>query len=167
MTRPAKALARPNRVTLSQTPEPAGFICKEWMQGALTIEGSLAAHGQHVMLDLTGYTSPRPDEGEWMLDVLRQAVTRSTARQVHAHVEDFDGTQSPPGFAAVVLLDESHLSAHCYSDRGWLAIDCFTCGGTDAQGIVDDVLEALVAVMPDLVVQQHRAVSRFMHPLEG
>ena len=39
----------------------------------------------------------------------------------------------PLGFAAVVLVDESHVTAHCYSDRGWLAIDCFTCGESDPE----------------------------------
>ena len=32
---------------------------------------------------------------------------------------------SPPEFASVVLLDESHVSAHCYSETGLLAIDAF------------------------------------------
>jgi S-adenosylmethionine decarboxylase len=66
----------------------------------------------------------------------------------------------------VVLLDESHLSAHCYSDRGWLAIDCFTCGGTNAEGIVDDVLGAFKSHMPDLVVRQRAVMNRFLHPEE-
>ena len=118
------------------------------------------------MLDLTGYVSRGADEAEWMLNTLRQAVARSDARNVHAHAETFDGTESPPGFAAVILLDESHVSAHCYSDRGWLAIDCFTCGGTDAKGIVDDVLDALTSEMPDLMVQRHAVMNRFLHPKE-
>ncbi|MEC8311570.1 MAG: S-adenosylmethionine decarboxylase, partial [Candidatus Thermoplasmatota archaeon] len=92
----------------------------------MTTKDALAAHGQHVVLDLTGYASPGPDEASWVLSVLEDAVARSGARNVHAHAEMFDGSLSPPGFAAVVLLDESHLSAHCYADRGWLAIDCFT-----------------------------------------
>jgi S-adenosylmethionine/arginine decarboxylase-like enzyme len=33
------------------------------------------------------------------------------------HIEVFDGKGSPPGFASVVLLDESHISAHMYSVR--------------------------------------------------
>ncbi|MGB2018093.1 MAG: S-adenosylmethionine decarboxylase, partial [Candidatus Poseidoniaceae archaeon] len=77
-----------------------------------------------------------------------------------------DGVGSPPGFAAVVLLDESHISAHCYSDRGWLALDCFTCGGTDAEGIADDVLDRLRETMPGIVVHQRSVVDRFLHPAE-
>ncbi|MDP6232745.1 MAG: S-adenosylmethionine decarboxylase [Candidatus Poseidoniaceae archaeon] len=133
----------------------------------MNAKAPLASHGQHVVLDLTGYVSPGPEEGAWVLNVLRDAVARSGAREVHAHVESFDGVISPPGFAAVVLLDESHLSAHCYSDRGWLAIDCFTCGGTNAEGIVEDVLNAFTSEMPDLVVHQRAVMNRFLHPEEG
>lgn len=98
-----------------------------------------------------------------MLEVMRAAVQRSGAREVHAHVERFDGTVSPPGFAAVVLLDESHVSAHCYSELGWLAIDCFTCGTTDPSGIADDITEALVKAMPDLVLRHRGIMNRFIH----
>ena len=144
-----------------------GFKSNFTVSRALTSKDVLAAHGQHVVLDLTGYVPRGPDEAAWVLSVLQDAVARSGARDVHAHVEVFDGSISPPGFAAVVLLDESHLSAHCYSERGWLAIDCFTCGGTDASGIVDDVVNAFLADMPNLVVRQRVAFDRFLHLKEG
>ena len=133
------------------------------LRRALTTK-HLTPHGHHVMVDLTGFVSRGEEDGEWMLALLKAAVERSTAREVHAHVESFDGVGSPPGFAAVVLLDESHISAHCYSDRGWLALDCFTCGGTDAEGIADDVLDRLRETMPGIVVHQRSVVDRFLHP---
>jgi len=43
---------------------------------------------------------------------------------------------SPPGFAAIVMLDESHCSAHSYADLGLLAIDIFTCGSTDPRQLL-------------------------------
>ena len=55
---------------------------------------------------------------------MEKIIDNSAANRVHSHVEIFDGTTSPPGFAAVVLLDESHFTAHCYSSKGWLSIDC-------------------------------------------
>jgi S-adenosylmethionine/arginine decarboxylase-like enzyme len=39
---------------------------------------------------------------------------------------------SPLGFTSVLLLDESHATAHCFSNlesKGLLAVDVFTCGG--------------------------------------
>ena len=99
-----------------------------------------------------------------MLELMQKAVGKSDAKEVHAHVELFDGSTSPPGFAAVVLLDESHVSAHCYSDRGLLAIDAFTCGGTDPTSIVEELKQALYELSPATVLMQQKSVDRFLLP---
>ena len=60
------------------------------------------ANGAHIILDCTGIVGV---EGSWMLSLMEQAVDLSGARRVHSHIENFDGSVSPIGFAAVVLLD--------------------------------------------------------------
>ena len=102
-----------------------------------------------------------------MLQIMRDAVTNSEAKEVHSHVEQFDGITSPPGFAAVVLLDESHVTAHCYSEKGWLAIDCFTCGQCDPNTIVDQIHMALERVMPNLKMIKKSGHDRFLHQQEN
>tara|TARA_S200000501_G_scaffold199886_1_gene188114 strand:- start:5766 stop:6071 length:306 start_codon:yes stop_codon:yes gene_type:complete len=99
-----------------------------------------------------------------MLVLMKKAIENSGAREVHAHVEVFDGTVSPPGFAAVVLIDESHVSAHCYSDRGLLAIDAFTCGNTDPATIITQLKQALQVLSPTIVLMQEKSVDRFLPP---
>ena len=121
------------------------------------------AHGAHVFMDYTGFQSGSSHDGTWMLHHLQQAVSASNLREVHAHVEPFDGSVSPPGFAAVVLIDESHVTAHCYSDRGWLAIDCFTCGGTDPNTLADALHSELLAAIPTLKLMQRTHVPRFLY----
>jgi S-adenosylmethionine decarboxylase len=121
------------------------------------------SHGAHVLLDYTGYMSPKKNDGEWILELLEQAVDRSDARNVHSHVEQFDGSHSPVGFAAVVLLDESHVSAHCYSEKGWLALDCFTCGGSDPNALADDIHQQLMAGIPSLSLKRRQHHPRFLH----
>ena len=121
------------------------------------------AHGKHVFLDFVGYEPQSESDGAWMLDLLERAVERSEARNVHAHVAQFDGSVSPIGFAAVVLLDESHVTAHCYSEKGWLAIDCFTCGESDPSVIADFIQTELEQSMPHLDLKQRRVQDRFLH----
>ena len=121
------------------------------------------SHGKHISVDYTGYKKPVEDDGQWMLNLLEEAVEQSTARCVHSHVEVFDGTVSPLGFASVVLLDESHITAHCYSDRGWLSIDCFTCGETDPNSILDIVCSKLHSAMPNLKQQKRIETKRFIY----
>lgn len=121
------------------------------------------AHGKHIFLDFTGYEPQVESDGQWMLDVLEQAVEQSDARNVHSHAVQFDGSVSPVGFAAVVLLDESHVTAHCYSEKGWLAIDCFTCGDSDPAVIADFIQHHLEATMPHLTLNRRTVQDRFFH----
>lgn len=127
---------------------------------------NLRSHGSHIFLDYTGYLPIGDDDGLWMLQIMRDAVTNSEAKEVHSHVEQFDGITSPPGFAAVVLLDESHVTAHCYSEKGWLAIDCFTCGQCDPNTIVDQIHMALERVMPNLKLIKKSGHDRFLYQQE-
>ena len=85
-----------------------------------------ASQGAHVFLDYINAVFDDEATYEWLFSLMREAVQQSPATEVHAHLAPFDGSTSPPGFAAVVLIDESHVTAHCYADRGLLAIDCFT-----------------------------------------
>ena len=55
-----------------------------------------------------------------------EAQTRR--RNVISQVRYQFGHNSPPGFTAVVVLDESHCSCHTYADLGLIALDVFTCG---------------------------------------
>ena len=122
------------------------------------------SHGKHILLDCTEFFPTSSFDGNDMLELMQKAVNNSDAKEVHAHVELFDGSTSPPGFAAVVLLDESHVSAHCYSDRGLLAIDAFTCGGTDPTSIAEELKQALYELSPATVVMQQKSVNRFLLP---
>ena len=124
------------------------------------------AHGKHVYVDYVGFQSNQSStDGRWILKILQNAVNKCGIREVHSHVEIFDGEHSPPGFAAVVLIDESHVSAHCYSDRGWLAIDAFTCGGHDPENIMDIIHESLTLSSPNIIQMRRDTVNRFIHPL--
>ena len=119
------------------------------------------ARGGHVVLDYIGYSPPVDEDGAWMLQVLRDCVNRAGIREVHAHVAQFNGSESPPGFAAVVLIDESHVSAHCYSESGLLAIDIFTCGDSDPGPLADDIHSMVVEAVPGLDLSGRERLDRF------
>ena len=121
------------------------------------------AHGFHVMVDYTEFFPNTLELGKTMLKIMESAIDNSAAKRVHSHIEIFDGVTSPPGFAAVILLDESHFSAHCYSDKGWLAIDCFTCGGADAEAIVDEIDQQLKRLSPTIILEQRTTANRFLN----
>ena len=120
------------------------------------------SQGAHVLLDYVNANFEDEAAYRWLFSLMREAVRESSATEVHAHLAPFDGSTSPPGFAAVVLIDESHITAHCYADRGLLAIDCFTCGATDPDSIATYLHDRLLERMPAIKCVRRERVDRFL-----
>ena len=118
--------------------------------------------GAHILLDYIHADFKDESSYSWMFELMREAVAESSATEVHAHMVPFDGSTSPPGFAAVVLIDESHITAHCYADQGLLAVDCFTCGQTDPDRIATHLHNRLIERMPGLTCVRKQRVERFV-----
>lgn len=119
------------------------------------------SRGTHVLLDYRNYSSTKENDGWWILDLMRQSVRKCGIREVHSHVEIFDGDLSPPGFAAVVLIDESHVTAHCYSESGLLAIDVFTCGDHDPDCVAEQIHGRLVSENDEIILDRRQRIDRF------
>ena len=90
-----------------------------------------------------------------VLNVMARSAERAGATVV-SQVRYKFGHESPPGFTAVVLLDESHCSAHTYADLGLIAMDVFTCGDTNPRDVLRYIQEELD--LGDVTITE---VSRF------
>ena len=121
------------------------------------------SHGKQICVDYIGCEFNENKGGVWMLELMQYAVKCANVREVQAHVAEFDGAHSPPGFAAVVLLDESHVSAHCYYGKGLLAIDAFTCGDGDPNLIIDIIQNKLSSEMKSIQQVSRNEIKRFKH----
>jgi len=77
-----------------------------------------------------------------MLNAMARAATRAGARVISQSRYHF-GHNSPPGFAALIMLDESHCSAHCYAEENQIALDVFTCGDTDPWQVLEFIREEI------------------------
>ncbi|HDP34148.1 MAG TPA: adenosylmethionine decarboxylase [Candidatus Hydrogenedentes bacterium] len=95
-----------------------------------------------------------------VLNVMARSAERAGATVV-SQVRYKFGSDSPPGFAAVVLLDESHCSAHTYADLGLIAMDVFTCGNTNPRDVLRYIQEELD--LGDVTITE---VGRFSTPEE-
>ena len=121
--------------------------------------------GLHYLLDFDHVVMPDPaTSGPAIFALMQDICTRVGFRIVGGHLEVFiDEKVSPPGFASVLCIDQSHLSAHCYSDRGILACDAFTCGNLDRCREAGESLKAgIVAMFPDCRVTKEQVVDRFV-----
>jgi len=111
--------------------------------------------GKHLLIDCRNV--PRAvclDDGR-MLRAMAHAAQRAGANVISQVRYQF-GHNSPPGFTAVIVLDESHCSAHTYADLGLIALDVFTCGNTDPRDVLAYIREEI-----DLGEVTLREVARF------
>ncbi len=120
------------------------------------------ALGSHILMDFRNYNPSTANDGIRVLEIMKAAVKKSGVREVHSHIEEFDGILSPVGFASVVLIDESHITAHCYSEREILAIDVFTCGPNEPDKIANEIHKSLKSICPKIRLTSMKKIERFV-----
>ena len=114
--------------------------------------------GKHLLIDCGNVSQEVCLDDRQMLDVMARAATRAGA-SVISQVRYHFGHNSPPGFTGIVLLDESHCSAHTFADQGLIALDIFTCGNTDPHQVLKYIQEEI-----NLGEVTIREVDRFCNP---
>ncbi len=120
------------------------------------------ARGTHILVDLTGVHGNPETLAASVLKHSLRLIKGAGVRVVGQQVSIFDGDVSPPGFALVVLLDESHFSAHAYTDEGLFALDLFTCGGTDPTPIMEAIIAHIIEGQNEAKVVLKEVRERFL-----
>ncbi len=98
--------------------------------------------GKHLLIDCVGVPREVCLDDRRVLNAMVQGAEKAGATVVGQMRYHF-GHNSPPGFTAVCLLDESHCSAHAYADLGLIAMDIFTCGSTDPRDVFEYIRQDL------------------------
>jgi len=96
--------------------------------------------GRHVAVDAWGVDFELLNNAEFLQAQMVEAAESCGATVLSVQSKQFD----PQGATVLVLLSESHLSIHTYPERGFAALDCYTCGETvDPQVAIDYMLSVL------------------------
>ncbi|KOY13877.1 adenosylmethionine decarboxylase [Paenibacillus xylanivorans] len=96
--------------------------------------------GRHVAVDVWGVDFDLLNSAEYLQVQLVEAAEACGATVMSVQSKQFE----PQGATVLVLLSESHLSIHTYPERGFAAIDCYTCGETvDPQLAIDYLVSVL------------------------
>ena len=80
--------------------------------------------GTHLLLDLRRCDADLLDDANYIQESLTLAAETAGATVLSARFHKF----SPMGVTGVVLISESHLCIHTWPERGFAAVDIFTCG---------------------------------------
>ncbi|WP_340018338.1 adenosylmethionine decarboxylase [Paenibacillus sp. FSL H3-0457] len=96
--------------------------------------------GRHVAVDTWGVDFNLLNNAAYLEAQMVEAAEACGATVMSVQSKQFD----PQGATVLVLLSESHLSIHTYPERGFAAIDCYTCGETvDPQLAIDYLVSVL------------------------
>ncbi|MED1792669.1 adenosylmethionine decarboxylase [Brevibacillus nitrificans] len=96
--------------------------------------------GRHVAVDTWGVQFDLLNDAEFLKKEMIEAAEACGATVLSVQAKQF----SPQGATVLVLLSESHLSIHTYPERGFAALDCYTCGETvDPQVAIDYLVSVL------------------------
>ncbi|MDQ1912368.1 adenosylmethionine decarboxylase [Paenibacillus sp. GD4] len=96
--------------------------------------------GRHVAVDTWGADFDKLTNAEWLQAQMVEAAEACGATVLSVQSKQFE----PQGATVLVLLSESHLSIHTYPERGFAALDCYTCGETvDPQIAIDYMISVL------------------------
>jgi S-adenosylmethionine decarboxylase len=74
-------------------------------------------------VQLHGVAHERIDDPDALVSSLRQAVEELRLTRVSDHTHYFG-----PGVSSVIILSESHLSAHTWPEIGYVHLDIVPCG---------------------------------------
>lgn len=112
------------------------------------------AKGKHLLVDCRNVPKEICEDDKTFLNLLSSAAEKADSTVI-LQVRYRLGHNSPPGFACIVLLDESHCSAHSYSELGLIAIDIFTCGDTHPRKVFE------ILKVYRIAEEKYNAVVRF------
>ncbi|RXT15219.1 adenosylmethionine decarboxylase [Ammoniphilus sp. CFH 90114] len=82
--------------------------------------------GRHVAIDTWGVDFDLLNNAGLLQHHMVEAAEACGATVLSVQSKQFD----PQGATVLVLLSESHISIHTYPERGFAALDCYTCGDT-------------------------------------
>src|ERR1700730_4334374 len=103
-------------------------------------EMEYSTFGRHVAVDTWGADFKLLNNAEWLEAQMVEAAEVCGATVLSVQNQRWE----PQGATVLVLLSESHISIHTYPERGFAALDCYTCGETvDPQLAIDYMMSVL------------------------
>jgi S-adenosylmethionine decarboxylase len=96
--------------------------------------------GKHIIADCWGVKSNVLDDFYYLKFLLEKGIQLTGANILDECEHKFE----PNGVTILHLLSESHASIHTYPDKGYIALDMYTCGEhIDTQRGIDHILDVL------------------------
>lgn len=115
----------------------------------------MQALGRHLLVDLYGCNRTRLDDPDYIAAELQAAATAAGTRVLGTAFHRFN----PGGVTGVLIVQESHLAVHTWPERGYAALDLFTCGHQTDPWAAYQRLKCAFGAVRDNVVEVSRGLD--------
>ena len=101
---------------------------------------NFSTFGRHVVADIWGMNFELINDAQLLEKYMFEVAETCCLTILSVQAYEFH----PQGLTIIMLLAESHFSIHTYPEKGFAAIDCYTCGeAVDPYNVVTKFLEIL------------------------
>lgn len=97
--------------------------------------------GRHLLVEYRGCSPEALNDIERIQKLMESAAKAAGMTIVTSVFKAFQ----PQGVTGVVVLEESHLSIHTWPEKGYAAVDCYTCGVGDPARCNEVLMDGLRA----------------------
>jgi S-adenosylmethionine decarboxylase len=104
--------------------------------------------GKHLLAEYHGCSAAILNDQERLRALMRRGAEAAGANVVAEVYQPF----APQGISGVSVIEESHLSIHTWPERGYAAVDFYTCGDCVAERAHTVLFEGLEAQRSELMV---------------
>ncbi|MBD1903675.1 adenosylmethionine decarboxylase [Trichocoleus sp. DQ-A3] len=97
--------------------------------------------GKHILSDLYGINSKTLEDDKNLMFLFERTLNKYQFNIVGRLCHKFVGGGN--GVTGIFLLSESHASFHTYPEVDFIALDLFSCGSTDPELVLNELIEEL------------------------
>lgn len=120
------------------------ILAEYWLNTIFPRKGAegmeYSTFGRHVAMDAWGVDFDLLNDALLLEKHMKVAAEKCGATVLSSQAQNFE----PQGATVLVLLSESHLSVHTYPEKGFAALDCYTCGhGVDPAVAIRYMMDVL------------------------
>lgn len=106
--------------------------------------------GKHLLAEYHGCEANLLNDVHAVETMMTAAAEAAGTRVVKTVFHRFE----PQGVSGVVVIEESHLSIHTWPEKGYAAVDCYTCGDGMPEKAFQYLKEVLKPLRSDRILVQ-------------
>jgi S-adenosylmethionine decarboxylase len=113
--------------------------------------------GNHLIFDGYGCDPKKLGDESVCFEVLNKIVEIADMKKLHEPIivkagsNEALGGKDPGGYSCFIMIQESHISLHSFTKRGFVTIDVYSCKEFDSQPLIKYLKKAFKAKDSDVL----------------